>query len=73
VHEPACSDLARKCPPADIEAWIAEMNRQGARIRDRAGFLVSKLGGGEQPPPKSGSTEERYRYIRGEYQQYIEH
>lgn len=67
----------------DVEAWMEYVGRQG-NLTNPKGFLRAKLRSGEEPPALSqayperggsieGPTEEedRYRYIKGRYAEYI--
>jgi hypothetical protein len=55
--------------PEDVTGWIDYVRRQKALTNPR-GFLRSRLRSGERPP---AGEADRYRYIHGEYADYIKH
>lgn len=68
-------DLAQCASREEVEGWIAYASDPRATLKNPQGFVVDRLGKGEQPPPtklKPGSKQDRYRYFRGEYADYIE-
>jgi len=63
-------DLARSASREQIEGWIAYAREPRNALKNPQGFVVDRLGKGEQPPERN---DDRYRYIQGEYADHIEH
>jgi hypothetical protein len=75
-------ELLNNEPPAQAvtlsatKRWIEYAADISKRIRNPPGFVVDRLRKGADPPPpkiRRGSQEDRYRYIQGEFAEFIEH
>lgn len=63
-------DLSRSASPDHIEGWIGYAKDPRNTLKNPQGFVVDRLKKGAEPPrPK----DDRYRYIQGEYAEFIKH
>lgn len=62
--------LVQSASPDHIEGWIAYAKESQNRLKNPQGFVVDRLKKGAEPPRRK---DDRYRYIQGEYADFIEH
>jgi hypothetical protein len=63
-------DLARSASLDHIEGWIAYAKESQNRLKNPQGFVVDRLKKGAELPQRK---DDRYRYIQGEYADFIKH
>ena len=56
-----------------VQGWIAYASRPEVRLRNPAGFVVSRLGAGERLPMAGGGEGDRRRYVTGRFKDFIRH